>query len=127
MSDLATMRVRFTSCAYDSQDYGSDDQYIVSRVFFSLWCEGVRYSGLHADIKHPVDGDFETDPLEITLPHGYEGQISPEGFRRAVGQYYRLLVGRGVELGFQDRTGMFKMRDNIFLGPRSFKFPLGGG
>ena len=125
---MATMRVNFISCAYDSEHYGSDDQYIVSRVFFGIWCEGRQYPGLHADIKHPVDGDFdfEDDLFEITLPHGYDGPISPEGFRRAVGRYYRSLIG-GNGLGIQNGTGMFRMRDHTYLLARSFEFPLGGG
>ncbi len=123
---MATMRVNFASCVHDSVDYGSDDQYIVSRVFFSIRCEGLLYPGLHADIKHPVDGDFETVPFEITLPHGYDGPISREGFRRAVVQYYRMLVGDdGV--GIHTGNGELRMRDHTFLLPRSFEFPLGGG
>ncbi len=123
---MATMRVNFASCVHDSVDYGSDDQYIVSRVFFGIGCEGLRYSGLHADIKHPVDSDLETDPLEITLPHGYDGPISSAGFRGAVGQYYRMLVGDG-RVGIHTGNGNFRMRDHTYLLPRSFEFPLGGG
>lgn len=121
---MARMKVNFASCLYDSRDFGSDDQHIVSRVFFSIWCEGLRYSGLHADIRHRVDGDLDTDPLEITLPHGYDGPISPEGFRRAVGVYYRTLVGGGG-VGIHTGNGTLRMRDHTFLLPRSFEFPLG--
>ena len=126
MSNVAIMKVNFASCVHDSVDFGSDDQHIVSRVFFSIWCEGLRYAGLHADIKHPVDGDFENDAFEITLPHGYDGPISPEGFRRAVGQYYRSLID-GIGLGFQTVGGNIRMRDHTYLLPRSFELPLGGG
>ena len=120
------MKVNFSSCVHDSEDYGSDAQFIVSRVFFSIWCEGLRYSGLYADIKHPVDADFETVPFAITLPHGYDGPISREGFRRAVVQYYRMLVGDdGV--GIHTGNGELRMRDHTFLLPRSFEIPLGSG
>ncbi len=117
------MKVNFSSCVHDSVDYGSDDQHIVWRVFFSIWCEGLRYSGLHADIKHPLHGDLETDPLEIALPHGYDGPISPEGFRRATAVYYRTLLGRGGT-GNQSEKGNTRMRDSTFLLPRSFEFPV---
>lgn len=123
---MATMKVNFESCVHDSEDYGSDDQHIVSRVFFSIRCEGLRYSGLHADIKHPLDGDFETASLEITVPHGYDGPISHEGFRRAVVQYYTMLVGDG-EVGIHSGNGTLRMRNHTYLLPRSFEFPLGGG
>ena len=123
---MASMKINFASCVYDSENFGSDDQHIVSRVFFSIWCEGLRYSGLHADIKHPIVGDFETDLLEVTLPHGYDGPISREAFQRAVEQYYRSLVGGGG-LGTHTGNGTLRMRDHTFLLPRSFEFPLGGG
>ena len=120
---MATMRVNFASCVQDSRDYGSDDQYVVSRVFFSIWCGGQRYTGLYSDIKHPVDADIETNLLEITLPHGYDGPISSAAFRRSVGQYYRSLIGRGV-LGARIGESCTRMCDNTFLVPRSFEFPL---
>lgn len=122
---MASMKVNFTSCVQDSQDYGSDDEYMVSRVFFSIECEGLHYTGLHADIKQAVDGNVETDPLEVTLPHGYDGPISYEAFRRAVSQYYRSLVasdGYGNQIGGKN----IRMRDNTFLMPRSVEFPLAG-
>ena len=125
IADMATMTVNFTSCVQDSEDYGSDDQVIVSRVFFSIECEGLLYTGLHADIKQAVDSHFETDPLEVTLPHGYDGPISYEAFRRAVSQYFRALVACDG-FGQQKGVGNIRMRDNTFLMPRSFEFPLAG-
>ncbi len=122
---MATMRVNFESCVHDSVDYGSDDQYMVSRVFLSIWCEGLEYTGLHADIKHPVDGDVETDLLEITLPQLYDSSNSPAGFRRAVGQYYRMLVGCS-RVVIHTGNGNLRMRNHTFLLPSSFEFPLAG-
>ncbi len=119
------MKVHFTSCVQDSRDYGSDDEYIVSRVFFSIECEGLQYTGLQADIKQAVDDDIETDSLEVTLPQGYDGPISDEGFRRAAGAYYRMLLGRGGT-GIQSGISNTRMRDNTFLMPCSFEFPLFG-
>lgn len=121
---MATMKVNFASCVHDCIEYGSDDQNIVSRVFLSICCEGLRYSSLHADITHPVAGDLDSDPLEVTLPHGYDGPISPSAFRRAVGHYYRSLVGGGG-LGIHTGNGSRRMHDHTFLLPRSFEFPLG--
>ena len=120
---MANMKVSFASCVHDSQDYGSDNQYMVSRVFFSITYEDHLHTGLYADIKQPVDGNVETDPLEITGPHGYDGPISWEGFRRAVGQYYRSLVG-SCSSGFQTRVDNIRMRDHSFLLPRTFEFPV---
>lgn len=125
ISGMATMKVHFTSCVQDSRDYGSDDEYIVSRVFFSIECEGLQYTGLHADIKQAVDDDIETDSLEVTLPQGYDGPISDVAFRRAVGQYYRSLVGSDRS-GYQTSMENIRMRDNTFLMPCSLEFPLFG-
>ncbi|MFQ5530354.1 MAG: hypothetical protein ACE5FP_08400 [Gemmatimonadota bacterium] len=121
---MPTLRVNFASCIHDSEDYGSDDRRIVSRVFLSIWCEGLRYSECYADIAHPVGGDLKTDPLEITLPQGYDGPISAEGFRRAAGQYYRSLVGRELSATRAGESDI-RLRDHTFLLPRSFEFPLG--
>jgi len=39
-------RIVFSELIQDSQDYGSDDEYMVSRVFFVLEFEGETHRGL---------------------------------------------------------------------------------
>ncbi len=90
---MGTARIFFLGCLQDSQEYGSDDEHMVSRVFFTLNYEGVVYEGLYVDIKQAVGADFESAPLEVGTPQGYKGPFNHETFRRAAEEYYRTLVG----------------------------------
>jgi len=90
---MAKAKLIFDRCIQDSQDYGSDDEHMVSRVFFSLNYGGEVYENLHVEIKQPVGADFETAPLEVGAPQGYKGPFNHEAFREAVEKYYRGLVG----------------------------------
>src|SRR6266571_981188 len=94
-SKMKKVRVTFKECVQDSQDYGSDDDHMVSRVFFSLEIEGRTYEGLHADVKQAVGSSFETGPIEVGPPAGasYRGPFNHSAFRAAVESYYRGLVG----------------------------------
>lgn len=114
----------------DSQDYGSDDEHMVSRVFFDLDVDGVRHTGLHADVKQPVGGSFDDGPLEVSRPFGYNGPLSYETFRRAIEQYYRGLVGAtGTGIHIVGGSNI-RMRNNTFIQPEVFELeaePPGGG
>ena len=57
---MATTRIYLHQLIQDSRDYGSNDEHMVSRVFFDLEVDGKRYTGLHADIKQTVGSLFET-------------------------------------------------------------------
>src|SRR4030042_3449613 len=85
-------KVTFTKCIQDSQDYGSNDDQMVSRVFFSLQIGQKSYPDLYVDIKQSAGGSFETTPLEVGTPHGYDGPFNYCAFRKAAEDYYRSLV-----------------------------------
>jgi len=123
---MATMTVHFDRCIQDSQDYGSDDQHMVSRVFLHIDCEGEQFAGLHADIKQTVGGDFETDPLEISRPHGYDGPLNYRAFREITEEYFRSLIGRSGSAFRIEGGSTVRMRDNTFVMPKSYEIPLAG-
>ena len=52
----------FQRCVQDSQEFGSDDEHMVSRVFFGLEIGGNAYHDLHVDIKQTVGSEFEGGP-----------------------------------------------------------------
>jgi hypothetical protein len=56
---MAKAKIVFQKLIQDSQDYGSDDEHMVSRAFFTLEIEGDRHADMFVDIKQPVGGDFE--------------------------------------------------------------------
>jgi len=46
--------VRFTKCQQNSQEAGSDDEHMVSRLFFSIEVDGKQIGAYHADLKQTV-------------------------------------------------------------------------
>jgi hypothetical protein len=104
----------FHQCIQDSQDYGSDDEHMISRVFFSLNIGDKKYSNLHVDIKQAVGSDYETGPIEVGVPEGYKGPFNYHAFRDGVEKYYRNLVGSGAK-GIRIQGGAnIRMRNNTF-------------
>ena len=119
---MPNVKVNFREVIQDSQDYGSDDEHMVSRVFFDLEIDGQVHKGLYADIKQTVGSSFEKDPIEVSAPVGYDGPLDWEAFRDAVESYYRSLVGSqgsGIRIeGSKD----IRMRNNRFIQPISVEF-----
>jgi len=89
---MAHVRVTLEKCIQDSQEHGSDDEHMVSRVFFSVEADGSRSNG-HVDIKQTVGSDYETGPIEVGAPAGYAGPFNHDVFRGEVTAYFRDCVG----------------------------------
>jgi hypothetical protein len=126
---MVPAKISFRELIQDSQDYGSDDEHMVSRVFFDFEIEGSVHSNLYADVKQPVGSSFETAPLEVSRPSDYKGPFNWQCFRDAVEQYYRSLVGsqgRGIRI---EGASNIRMRNNRFVQPRVVEYevdPKGG-
>lgn len=90
---MSKATVAFQKCHLSSQDYGSDDEHMVSRVFFTLQLNGGDPIPLYADLRQTIGSDYETAPLEVSWPKDYEGPLSYHKFRDEVEAYYRSLVG----------------------------------
>jgi hypothetical protein len=88
----AKAKITFRMCVHDSLEYGSDDEHVVSRVFFILEIKDKRYGGLYVDIKHAAGSELESEQLEVGKPVGYEGPFNDKAFQDAVKKYYRNLV-----------------------------------
>jgi hypothetical protein len=107
-------KVTFIKGIQDSQDYGSTDEHMVSRLFFDLEIGDKHYPALYVDIKQAVGADFEKTPLEIGRPHGYSGPLNYSAFRDAAEDYYRGCVGRqgrGIHIAGGSNI---RMRNNAF-------------
>jgi hypothetical protein len=89
---MANAKITFHKCIQDSLEYGSDDEHVVSRVFFTLEIKNKIPSSLHVDIKHAVGSELESERLEVGDPVGYEGPLKNEVFQNAIKKYYRNLV-----------------------------------
>ncbi len=121
---MAKAAVTFFKCIQDSPEYGSDDDHMVSRVFFKLEIEGRAPINLEADIKQAVGSDFENGPIEISrqpyrergmwgirwprLLLGYTGPFNYRAFREYAGKYYRSLFGApdsSIQIDSEDELG----------------------
>ena len=110
-------RIQFTKCIQDSQEYGSDNEYMVSRVFFTLDAGGKKYE-LQSDVKQVVGGKFEETPLEVSPPKDYKGPLDFSVFSGEVEKYYRELIGatgRGIHI---EGGGNIRMYNNTFVQPK---------
>lgn len=90
---MPRFKVAFKKLIQDSEDCGSDDEQMVSRVFFSLDVDGNRIGDFVADLKQVVGSDIETGDIEVGSPHGYHGPFDHKGFSEAASKYFRSLTG----------------------------------
>lgn len=126
---MATTRIYLHQLIQDSRDYGSNDEHMVSRVFFDLEVDGKRYTGLHADIKQTVGSLFETAPLEVSKPANYNGQFNHQAFQEIIERYYRGLVGaQGRSIRIEGASNI-RMRNNRFVHAKvaEFEVQVAGG
>ena len=121
---MTTAKLSLNKLIQDSQDYGSNDEHMVSRVFFDIEIEGTKHEGIYADIKQPIGSSFESSPLEVSSPANYRGAFNYEAFRSIVEQYYRSLVGAGGS-GIRISGGSnIRMRNNTFIQPATAEFEV---
>jgi hypothetical protein len=119
--------VTFTHILQDSQDLGSTDEHMVSRVFFKLKVGFLTHEDLYVDVKQIAGGKFDDTPLEVGAPHGYKGPFNHEAFRDLVERYYRNAVGQS---GWAFRVGPganVRMRNNILSSPMTAEIEIGEG
>ena len=111
-----TAVIRFYECIQDSQDFGSTDEHMVSRVFFDLEINGEKYEGLSADLKQLVGSAFKDENIEVGPPRGYDGPFNANEFAKAAKEYYLGLVGpsaSGIRIG--EGATNIRMRNNRFI------------
>jgi hypothetical protein len=108
---MPKIKVTFQECIQDSQEYGSDDEHMVSRVWVDIAVDGVDRGSWVADLKQTVGSDFETGPIEVTRPlevagktpkKAYNGPFDQALFAEEAAKYFRGLVGSqgmGIKLG----------------------------
>jgi len=84
--------VTFHRIVINSQELGSDDEQMVSTMTFTLTIGDESFE-LIVVVKQTVGSDFNTAPLEVSAPIGYDGPINSNAFRDEVENYYREHVG----------------------------------
>src|SRR5260370_36415139 len=94
-----TAEVTFHTCVQDSQDYGSDSEHMISRVFFSLREDGAEKGRFFANLKQTVDSDFLTGTIEVGPPihqrggENYDGAGDHQAFSDCATRCFCGLVG----------------------------------
>ncbi len=119
---MSRITVNFTKLIQDSQDYGSDDEHMVSRAFFTIAIDDNNPVESHVNIKQIVGSDFETAPLEISTPNNYKGPFDFEAFSKATESYYRSLVGSLGSVIHISGGSNVRMRNNTFIQQNSVSF-----
>jgi hypothetical protein len=114
----------------DSQEYGSDDEFMVSRVFFDLEIEGNWHRGLYANIKQVVGSPISANALEVSPPIGYKGPFNQEAFSKAVANYFLRLIGPNGSVFSLGNSKNIRMQNNSMAVPENVGFiidsPSGG-
>ena len=125
---MSKAKITFHQCIQDSQEYGSDDEHMVSRVFFTLEIGEDKFEKLYADLKQTVGADYEKGPIEVSEPYGYYGPFNHEAFHACAEKYYRSLVGsqaRGIRIG--GGASNIRMYGNVFNIEMVYEFEISGG
>lgn len=121
---METARVTFKTLIQDSQDFGSDNDHMISRVFFDLEVGGRRYDDLHVDLKQIVGSSIESDPIEVGRVIGYSGPMNYEMFRDEAEKYFRSLIGSsGAGIHIQGASNI-RMRNNTFEASCTVELPV---
>ena len=122
---MTNCRVTFKCLIQDSQEYGSDDEHMVSRAFFDVEIDGREFKDACVDIKQPVGSQFENAPLEVSSPAGYDGPHNFKAFREAAEAYYRSLVGKqGSGISISNASSNIRMYKNTFNFIKAVEFEV---
>lgn len=120
------IELTFEGCVQDAQDYGSDAERMVSRLFF--WIQGADgphgdflrdlalvagnhfrrlqitppddYTGpvYYAEVRQRVGEDFDSGRIEVGPPVGYTGPFDQAAFAKAAIEYFRTVMTESGEM-----------------------------
>ena len=109
-------QITFYKCVQDSQEFGSDNEHAVSRVFFTVTVNGKTLEYFCNIIQdYGSSFSYETDPLQVSNPFSNLEHINYEQFRSNVESYYRSCVGSnasGISIG--EGCSNIRMQGNKF-------------
>lgn len=114
---MPIVTVKVQKCVQDSQEYGSTDEHMVSRVFFTIGTDGGPQVDDYCDIKQIVGSSYSPADTEVHLPHSYRGPYDHKIFSDKIKGYYAKLVnssGSIISLGGSQNV---RMMNNTFVMP----------
>jgi hypothetical protein len=116
------VRVKLKKCIQNSQEAGSDDSHMISRVFYEIVVNGNKQGNFYSDIKQPVGSEYNAEDLEVTVPTEYKGPFDHERFANGIRNYYQRLVGpKGSAISYGG-TKSVAMKNNTIMMHAEFEF-----
>ncbi len=106
---MSKIELIFSKIVQDSQDYGSNNEHMISRIYFKV--DGKEYE---CNVRQPYGGSFsfEKDPIEVDAPEELKKTINYGQFRDAVENYFRKAVGANASGIRIDGGTNIRMRNN---------------
>ena len=118
--------VIFNKLVQDSQEYGSDNEHMVSRLYFDLEIDGKKHLNLFVDIKQTVGSILSDENIEVSSPTEYKGKFNYDDFRKGVINYYRKCFGpQGVAIRVGENVKCLRMQNNVFSITMVHEFEIG--
>ena len=119
---MPLVRTKVEKCIQDSQEYGSTDEHMVSRVFFTIGADDGPEEEDYCDIKQIVGSAYSSDNMEVSRPHKYHGPLNYEIFSDEIAGYFSKLVNSSSAIISLGEAKNVRMRNNTFVKPYEFKF-----
>jgi hypothetical protein len=121
---MPNFTVKFHKMIQDSQEFGSNDEHMVSRVFFTLMVDGKSVGECSANVKQTVGSEiFNNAEIEVSSPNEYNGPFNHLGFSEVVQQYLNRLIGiqgRGIQI--RGKVPRVRMQKNTFAYEAEYTF-----
>jgi hypothetical protein len=119
---MPVVTVNVTVCIKDSQEYGSTDEYMVSRVFYSIEVDGVPKGDDYSDLKQVVGSAYSFDNIEVSPPHEYRGAYDHNTFAKEIAGYFCKCVSSNGALISIRPGAQVRMQNNALFLPYRFQF-----
>jgi len=119
---MPSYKVTFRGCLQDLDESDRNDDYVLSRVFFTLEVDGDVVGDFSAEVKQVVGGEAERGDIEVSLPSGYGGQLDTQKFSDAVRDYFHGLIEHHARAVRIAGVGYLRTRNKRFDNERVFEF-----
>lgn len=109
---MEKVKLEFSKIIQDSQEYGSDNEHMISRVFFTI--DDEEFS---CTVRQPYGESFsfEHNPIEVDPVDNLKDALKYGEYKDAVEKYFRMAVGnQGQMIQISGGTNI-RMKNNTFV------------
>jgi len=100
---MARLIVRVKYFVYNATEFGSNDEIIVSRIFYDMSVNGQKRGEFYSDLTHRVE-TLEPEAIEVTHPSGYTGPFNHAAFADKLIAYYQGIMSRSLGASSMQRA-----------------------